>query len=91
MIAYRAETAMASLIHEKSKSFEQARALLRELFVTEADLIPDQINKVLLVRVHNMSTKAMDSRLDSLLQILNETQTKYPGTDMILLYQRLTG
>ena len=89
MISYRAETAMAGLIYEQCKSFEQARALLREVFVTEADLIPDKIEKILSVRIHNLPTKAMDRRLDYLIKILNSAEMKYPGTDMLLKYQRL--
>ncbi|MCF7791746.1 MAG: hypothetical protein K9L78_02075 [Victivallales bacterium] len=42
MIAYRTETSMAAVIADKFKSFEQGRALLREVFVTEADLIPSR-------------------------------------------------
>ncbi|MEA3347004.1 MAG: hypothetical protein U9Q21_02815 [Candidatus Auribacterota bacterium] len=89
MISYRAETAMASLLYEQCKSFEQARALLREVFVTEADLIPDKEKKNLLVRIHNLPTKAMDRRLDYLIEILNLAKMKYPGTNMLLKYQRL--
>ncbi len=89
MISYRAETAMASLIYKQCKSFEQARALLREVYVTEADLIPDKEKKTLLVRIHNLSTKAMDKKLDYLIEILNSAEMKYPGTNMLLRYQRL--
>ena len=89
MIAYRTETAMAALVYEKCKSFEQARALLRDVFASEADLIPDKVNKVLVVRLHNLSTRALDKTLDHLLKILNEAKMKYPGTNMILCYQRL--
>lgn len=89
MISYRAETAMASLIYEQCKSFEQARALLREVFVTEADLMPDIEEKSLLIRIHNLPTKAMDKRLDYLIEILNSAEMKYPGTNILLKYQRL--
>src|SRR5260370_40973003 len=38
MIAYRAETSMASTVREKLKRSEDARALLRQIYNTEVDL-----------------------------------------------------
>jgi len=52
-------------------------------------LIPDEEKKILTVRLHNLSTHALDKKLDHLLQCLNEAEMKYPGTDLILRYQRI--
>ena len=41
MIAYRAETAMASIVREKLARTDDGRSLLRDLFRSEADLLPD--------------------------------------------------
>jgi hypothetical protein len=41
MIAYRAESTMASLLREHIARPDDARALLRQIFETEADLTPD--------------------------------------------------
>ena len=41
MIAYRAETAMASIVREELARTDDARSLLRDLFRSEADLVPD--------------------------------------------------
>lgn len=89
MIAYRAETAMANLFSAGAGTTKQARALLRDIFASEADLIPDEKNKALIVRLHNLSTRALDDKLDELLLLLNDTSTKYPGTDLTLQYERL--
>jgi transposase len=89
MIAYRAETVMANLIVQQCGTLEQARALIRDVFVSEADLIPDEEKKILTVRLHNLSTHALDKKLDHLLRCLNEAEMKYPGTDLILRYQRI--
>ena len=89
MIAYRAETSMASIIAKEAGAFEQARALLRDVFISDADLIPDAENKTLTVRLHNLSTKGLDKVLDQLLKTLNETETKYPGTNLVLRYERI--
>src|SRR6202011_565556 len=58
LIAYRAETALAQLAREKIKRLDEARSLIRQLFRTEVDLIPDQQNKTLTVRLHPMTTQA---------------------------------
>src|ERR1019366_4902115 len=41
MIAYRAESSLASLLREHIARPDDARALLRQIFDTEADLTPD--------------------------------------------------
>src|SRR5689334_21241531 len=41
-IAYRAETALAQLAREKMHRLDAARSLIRQLFRTQVDLIPDQ-------------------------------------------------
>src|SRR5207249_1309997 len=41
MIAYRAETSLASLLREHLVRSDDARALLRHIFHNEVDLLPD--------------------------------------------------
>jgi len=89
MIAYRAETAMANLLVEQCGTLEQARALIRDVFVSEADLIPDEEGQILTVRLHNLSTHALGQKLDDLLLILNEAEMKYPDTNLTLRYHRI--
>ncbi len=55
MIAYRAETVLASIVREKLARTDDARSLLRDLFRSEADLVPDLEQEVLRVDVHPMS------------------------------------
>ena len=43
MIAYRTETALVGLLRKPLTHEAEARALLRELFVSSADLEPDDI------------------------------------------------
>ena len=87
MIAYRAETAMAGLLISPTVDFAAARALLQNLFVTEADILPDPEKKVLLVRVHNASRPAANRALQQLMVKLNEAEMKYPGTDLQIVYE----
>ena len=60
LIAYRAETALAELARKKIKRPDDARSLIRQLFRTEIDLLPDPLQKTLTVRLHPMSTQAHD-------------------------------
>ena len=87
MIAYRAETAMASILIGKTVDFPAARCLLQDLFTAEADILPDIENMILHVRVHGASRPAANRSLAKLFEQLNNAQVKYPGTDMRLVYQ----
>ncbi len=40
MIAYRAETSMGTLLKDKTTDMAAARRLLQDLYVTEADILP---------------------------------------------------
>ena len=45
MIAYRAETSLVSLLREHLARSDDARTLVRQIFETEADLLPDATTK----------------------------------------------
>jgi len=87
MIAYRAETAMAGLLTGPTVDTPAARCLLQNLFVTEADILPDPGKKILRIKVHGASRPAANRSLQSLFDQLNETGIQYPGTDMQLVYE----
>ncbi|MCP4139441.1 MAG: hypothetical protein GY755_03975 [Chloroflexi bacterium] len=90
MIAYRAETAMVGLLKGTAVDSPEARSLLQGLFVMDADLIPDVELKELRVRMHGASTPSANRRIHQLFEILNETETKYPGTDLRLQFELVT-
>jgi len=88
MIAYRAETSMASLLREHmARGGDDARALLRQIFQTEADLTPDLAANTLTVRLHHLTQAAHDQAIEKLLADLNETQTVFPGTELTLVFK----
>jgi hypothetical protein len=87
MIAYRAETAMVGLITGPTVDSSDARRLLQDLFLTEADILPDPGNKLLNIRVHSASTAAANRALLQLFEHLNDAQVKYPGTEMRLTFE----
>lgn len=86
MIAYRAETAMASVLRCSTIDTAAARQLLIDLFTTEADIIPDNENKQLRVRIHGASRPAANRAIERLVVHLNEAEITYPGTDMKMVY-----
>ena len=67
MIAYRAETAMMGLMTGPGLSPSAVRRLLQDLFVTEADILPDTENSQLTVGVHNGSRPAVDRALEHIM------------------------
>jgi hypothetical protein len=60
MIAYRAETAMVNILPRHLKNVEEARALVRELFVSSADIEPDCSANTITIRIHRMASPAHD-------------------------------
>lgn len=87
MIAYRAETAMVGLITGPDMDSSDARQVLQDLFITEADILPNSTNNELRVRVHNASRPVTNRVLHQLFEKLNQTEMKYPGTDLKLIYE----
>ncbi len=88
MIAYRAESSMASLLREHmARGGDDARALLRQIFQTEADLTPDLAANTLTIRLHHLTQAAHDQAIEYLLADLNATQTVFPGTSLTLIFK----
>jgi hypothetical protein len=87
LIAYRAETALAHVVRETLRRWDDARALVRQVFESAVDLRPDQANKTLTVRLHRSATLVHDQTLQNLCEELTETETVYPGTDLKLIYE----
>ena len=91
LIAYRAETALVSVVREKLARGDDARSLLRDLFRTEADLCPDANAGVLTVHVHSMANPRSNRAIHHLLTQLNAAELTYPGTNFKLVYTLARG
>jgi hypothetical protein len=87
MIAYRAETCMVSVVREKLARNDDGRALLRQIFDTEVDLIPDAKQQTLTVRLHHLTQRAHDEVIRHLCEELSATETLFPGTEFKLIYK----
>jgi len=76
MIAYRAETAMAHIVRQPMTRYDDARSLLRAIYNTEANILPDLQAKTLAVRPAR--------------PVVDESNLK-PVSGTILRYRRPTG
>lgn len=87
MVAYRAETAMAHVVRETMPRHDDARSLLRNIYRTEVDLLPDEQANTLTVRLHHLATRSADEAVRHLCEELNATDTIFPGTTLRLVYE----
>ena len=86
MLAYRAETSLLGIVREALAREDDGRALLQDLFRQEADLHPDESRGQLEVRVHPFSNPRSNRAIEHLLEPLNASEMKYPGTSLTLTY-----
>jgi len=89
MIAYRAESALAGEVREHLQREDDARALLRRVFVTPANLRPDYEQKTLLVELHRLGSPLQDAAVAKLCEELTATETRFPTTDLRLIYRQV--
>ena len=87
MIAYRAETAMANVLAPLLARPDEARSLLRAIYTTEADLLPDPQAGTLTVRLHHLANAVSDRAVRKLCDELNSTETLFPRSNLRLILQ----
>jgi transposase len=86
LIAYRAETAMTAVLRAELARDDDARALVRELFRSEADMSPDPARGQLTIGVHGLTNPRSNRAILHLLDELNAAAHTYPGTKLKLVY-----
>ena len=87
MIAYRAETVLVGLLRPHLAKENEARAPIRELFVSSADLDPDEKAGTLTVRIHRMACPAHDKAVGALLNELTQAAFVHPETGARMIYE----
>ena len=90
MIAYRAETAMASIVAPLLSNQDEKRSIIRQILATDADIIPQINTKTLLIKLHNLTNSRNNSYVRNLCQILNESEIVFPGTDLRLVFDSVS-
>jgi len=89
MIAYRAESALAGEVREHLQRTDDARALLRRVFLTPANLRPDYAQETLLVELHRLGSPLQDAAVAKLCEELTATETRFPTTNLRLIYRQV--
>lgn len=88
MICYRAETAVANeLMVNLVNAKDQKRMLVKQIIQNNADLIPDYAQKTLTVVLHSLSAPRFNEEPHKLAQLLNQTETIFPGSDLKLIFK----
>lgn len=88
MIAYRAESAVASYIAPfLSKADDEKRMVVKQLIESNADLEPDEINKTLNITLHSLSAHRYNVAVKKLAELINQTETIFPGTNLRMIFK----
>ncbi len=88
MVAYRAETALVRcLAPHYVRTEDDGHALIREMLLTSADILPQPDEHRLLVRLHSLANPRSNGALAKLCETLTALEVRYPGTDLKLVYQ----
>ena len=69
---------------------EEADLVLRDLFKSRSDLVPDMQRKTVTVRLHARANGGREQALRHLCSELSATETVFPGTDLELIYELST-
>jgi len=88
MLAFRAETALLRCLTLNGVPTENdGRALVREMLLSSADILPQPQDHRLLVRLHSLANPRSNHALAKLCEALNALEIRYPGTDLALVYE----
>ena len=91
MICYRAETSFANLLAVNfKKDANEKRALAKSLINSTADIFPDYTNNKLNIKIYSQANPRMNHAIEKIIPLLNECETVYPGTNLVLNFQIAT-
>jgi len=66
---------------------EEKRMLVKQIISTHADIIPDEANKTLTIKLHALSARRFNQAAEKLAEKLTETETVFPGTEMKMIFK----
>jgi hypothetical protein len=87
LITYRAETALSNMAKEYMSHKDESRILLKQIYKTDANLIVDDENQKLIVEIHRLAHWKDDVVLEKLCTAINLTETKFPDSNLTLIYR----
>jgi hypothetical protein len=80
---------MANSLREKMSHPDEVRTLtlLRPRYKTEADLLPDLEMQTLTIRLHHLANVMSDNVIEKLCTELNATETRFPRTNLRMVFK----
>jgi hypothetical protein len=91
MICYRAETAFANLLSPfYSRSDDEIRTLIKAITYQTIDLFPDYERKELNITLYSLANLRANRAIAMVIDKINDTNTLYPGTDLMLKFKITT-
>jgi len=87
LIAYRAETSLTNIIKHHMSHDDEARILLKQIYKTDANIKVDKERNLLIVEIHKLAHWKDDKILEILCHEMNQTETKFPDTNLVLFYK----
>lgn len=88
MSAYKADTAWYNIITVFYKGAKNnGRILLKEIFSSDDNMIPDYQNNTLTIVLHSIYIPRTNEAVIKLCELLNETQTIYPYSKLKLIFK----
>jgi len=91
ILCFRAETAFANLLSPNyARSEDEIRALVKSIVFNTADIVPDEVNGTLTVKLYSLASNRDNYAVGNVCQILNDTETIFPGTNLKLIFKSAT-
>ena len=80
---------MVGEVREALARDDDARALLRRLFVPPANLRPDPVAQTLTVQLHRLGSPLQDAAVARLCHLLTDSETLFPTTNLRLIFHQV--
>ncbi len=91
MICYRAETTVTLLLNsEIYAKQEEIRSLVKSIIKSRGNIVPDYQQKTLTIEMYTQSSPRNNRALEKLCELLTDSETVYPGTELRLIYKLAT-
>jgi hypothetical protein len=88
MICYRAESSVASLLAPYlANADKEKRMVVKQIIQSNADLIPDYREQTLTVKLYSLAAKRYNHAVENIVQLLNDSETIFPGTSLRLIFK----
>jgi hypothetical protein len=88
MICYRAESSIASLLSPYLlKAEKEKRMVVKQIIKANADITPDYLSNTLTINLYSLSAKRYNYAASILAELLNETETNFPGTNLKMKFK----